>query len=156
MKFNDRPHSVHILFSLIQLCIFAVLSLSLVTIGKDVYSRIAGNLQQNNDLRMAASYTANKIRAYDYEGCVRLINDNGMDILSLAEQESGVNTYIYYYNGYLCEYQIFDGEDFQPERGEVLVELKSCKFTMTDNSVSFYVTGADGESTEVTVRLRTA
>lgn len=156
MKFNDRPHSVHILFSLILLCIFAVLSLSLVTIGRDVYTRIAGNLQQNNDLRMAASYTANKIRAYDYEGGVSLINDSGIDILSLAEQDGGLSTYIYYYNGHLCEYQIFEGEDFQPERGEILVELKSCKFAMTDNSVTFSVTEPGGKSTEVTVRLRTA
>ena len=156
MKFNDKPHSVQILFGLVLLCVFTLLSLSLVTIGKDVYSRIAVNLQQNNDLRMAVSYTSNKIRSYDYEGGVGIINDSGIDVLSLNEPDGVLSTYIYYYDGCLREYQIFEGEDFPPEKGEILVGLKSFNFNITEHSISFSLTENNGKSTDVTVYLRAA
>jgi hypothetical protein len=127
---GKSTHSFDTFFVLLIFCLFAVCSLFLVLIGANVYTKIVGQMEANNETRSSLSYVANKVHAAG-SGEVSVQEVNGQQTLVIASSlNSGdYRTYIYEYKGSLME--LFTGakNSFTPGSGDKITAVSG--FTMS-------------------------
>lgn len=160
MMRNSKSHVAEVIFPLVLFGVFAVMSLFLVLIGSDVYTKIVSNTKDNARIRTSVSYLANKLRTYDSEEYnVYVENISGIDVLVLEEEVAG-NYYqnlVYYYEGSLREVMIQKGSDFLPEFGDMLVNDITgfwVEANATQDVISFVVAGFDGTQQSLEIAYR--
>ena len=134
-----KTHQVDTLVALLLYCMFALFSLLLVLIGSQIYKRIVNESNARTDMRMTVSYVSNKIRAGDISGRVRLEERKGIQVLVLEEGEEDVyfETLIYFHDSELKEMISIPGDDFFPEYGQTLTQIKD--FNMVEEDGLFTV-----------------
>lgn len=155
-----KSHAMEIIFPLVLFGLFAVMSLFLVLIGSDVYTKIVDNSDDNTKIRTSVSYLANKLRAYDSEEySVYVDNISGVEVLVFEEEVAGYSyqNFVYYYDGTLREVMIQKGYDFQPEFGDLLVRDVT-GFWLEANPerdvIAFTVVGSDGVQQSLEIAYR--
>ncbi|MEG2054462.1 MAG: DUF4860 domain-containing protein [Oscillospiraceae bacterium] len=161
MKFRSKSkgHMVDVLFTLALFCVFTASALIVVLIGTNVYKTTVSNMQSSFSERTAMAYVAQKVRQNDVENALSVGSVEDQRALVIKEKtDNGVFlTYIYCYNGELCE--LFTTEDFKPtlESGQPLVPLKDFYVYQNANG-SFFVetTTESGEISTMTLAIKTA
>lgn len=136
------------LLAFVLVCLFALLSVLVVTIGIQAYEQIVENTQTNAELRTSLSYTANKIRVYDGFGEMEALQIGDMDVLALHETVDGDRyvTYIYCFNGMLYEWFTAADTPFDPLQGEALLPMESFAVTVDANGIWQTYTNMQGQS----------
>ena len=87
-----KSHAMEIVFPFLLFGLFAVMSLFLVLIGSDIYTKIVKNADNNSKIRTSVSYLANKIRAYDSEEYeVYADSLSGVEVLVFEEEVYGLH-----------------------------------------------------------------
>lgn len=160
MMKNSKSHVMEVLFPLVLFGIFAIMSLFLVLIGSDVYTKIVDNTNDNARIRTSVSYLVNKLRTYDSEEySVYAENISGVEALVFEEEVAG-NYYqnlVYYHEGSLREVMIQKGTGFSPEFGDMLVDDITgfwIETNATGDVVSFVVAGFDGTQQSFEIAYR--
>lgn len=153
---GERSHSVQALLCLLLYGLFALLSLLLVLIGARVYQGITDGAQARSSWRASLSYVANKVRAADGAGRIRLTEEDGATVLMLGQGDGTVRyeTCIYYHDGALRELLQRADTAFSPDKGEPVVALED--FTIREEGPGLLVleARAGGETHAVHVALR--
>lgn len=148
-----KQHTMETLFAVLLYGLFALLSLLLVLIGAQVYKRIVENTEMRGNVRASLSYVANKVRAGDESGCVRLESRDGIDVLVLEETvgENVYETLIYQYDGALRELFQPVGTVLTPVSGETLTAVT--QFSMTEKNGLLIITVQNGDEQPQTLHI---
>ena len=144
--------SIMLLFALFALGAFGVL-----TAGLGVYRGASDGAARNYARRTALSLLANQVRQHDVDGAVRAGSFAGTDAVLLYEEVDGTRyvTYLYCYDGSLCELFCEDGLDLPPESGVPLLPAQEMRVEeAVQGLMELSVVGADGyeETTYLAVR----
>lgn len=148
-----KQHSIETLFAVVLYGMFALLSLLLVLIGAQVYKRIVQNTEARGGIRASLSYVANKVRASDESGGVRLENRDGIDVLVFEEtvEDATYETLIYYYDGALRELFQPSGTSFTPASGETLTAVT--QFSMSEKNGLLIITAQNASEQPQTLHI---
>jgi len=162
---NSRPsagaHSIAGLFVFFLIGFFALLSVTLVVTGVNVYRQVISAADHNTDYQMVLSYLCNKVHAFDHSEGVRVEQWGSMQVLCLTEEVEGESyeTRIYFDGTAIWEQfsSIEDDEEFDPDMGEKLAEVKDLKFIKTTpNQLLMIVTLPDGSVHNMYMSLRSS
>lgn len=152
----ERGRGLSRVLLLLLLLFFAVSALLTAVFGVSMYRSISGDSDANYALRASMAYVSGKVRALDSEGFLSAENIGGVDVLVLSETIEGFvyNTYIYIYDGKLCELYVDDGFAFDPAVGIPLVEVESFSFAVGGGALSMTATAPTGETRFCRTMLR--
>lgn len=102
---GNHGQAFNVLFTMLLFLVFVLCALFTVLIGGRVYENINVRSQDNFTGSVALQYVANKVRQGDMEGAVRVRTVEDIPVLELESRLEGGNyvTWIYYYDGNLCE-----------------------------------------------------
>lgn len=154
---GEKTHSVQALVCLLLYGLFALLSLLLVLIGAHVYKGITDGAETRSGWRASLAYVANKVRAADSAGAVRLEEQDGLPVLVLSPsgEAARYETRIYYYDGVLRELLQRTGGAFSPDKGEPVAVLEG--FALRQETPDLLVLEASngGETHTMHIALRT-
>lgn len=126
---------------------FAVFSLLLVVIGAKVYRDVTVTGEENAQVRAMFSYVSNKVRMNPGgEGNVYLEERDGIPVLVLREISEGTayETLIYCSDGVLRELYGAAGQEFYPESGEKITEVKDFSMEAAGNGQIILSAGKEG------------
>ena len=136
--------------------VFVLCSLFLILYGAHVYSNIQNRVEDDFEHRMSISYITNKLRACDVQGGVT-VEESGT-VLRLCSEPDDVfplYTYIYYFDGYIMEYVTQDIGLFEPEDGEIIMEVDSLIIVSVVGGLRINI-NASQEIISYTVSLKSA
>ncbi len=151
---RQKQHSTDFLFTFLLLIAFALFALVLAGTGALVYQNSIKSLDENYTSRTAVSYVAEKIRQYNAEGLVSLSEVEELPALALSsdeDAETATCTYIYFYDGYLCELLVRAETTPQAAMGTALVELSD--FTIEWEGTLLRVTALSPEGEEMSLLI---
>ena len=138
MKQRQKHYSFDLVLAMTLFCVFTVVALLLVGIGSRVYASCGEKL-----LRTALSYLAGKTR---YESvCLtetRPLENTEAIVLTERTESGDYETWIYFYDGALCEQYIPAGGAVDPAAAAALIRLEDFSFTLSE----------DGRTLDLTVR----
>lgn len=102
---GNHGQALNVLFTMLLFLVFVLCALFTVLIGGRVYENINARSQDNFTGSVALQYVANKVRQGDMEGAVRVRTVEDVPVLELESRLEGGNyvTWIYYYEGNICE-----------------------------------------------------
>lgn len=125
MKRNNASHVVDIIFTLGLFCVLAASLLTVVLLGANVYGKTVETMRQNYEKRTAIGYVTGKLRQCENAGAVSLGELGDLPALVLREQVGGQTllTYIYYYDGALCEVFANEQARLGPQNGQRILEV---------------------------------
>lgn len=138
MKFeNTKQHSIDILFVLSLFCVFAFCSVTLIIFGANIYQNTIHTTGQNYLERTSIAYLTEKIRQTDITQSVSIVQNNGIDMLTIDTNIDGqiYSTRLYEYEGYL--YESFSRSDIflSPDVGQKIFEIKDLTFSFLTPSL---------------------
>ncbi len=150
---KSKSSMIDLLFTLALFCVFCASALAVVLIGADVYTSTVRSMDRNYSTRTATAYLAEKARQGDRAGALSLGEVEGTQALVIATQgEDGASytTYIYYYNGAVCE-QLLRAEDTPLlANGQQIVAAGALEIEpVADALWRVTVTGPDGGSEQM-------
>ena len=125
MKTQRLRHVVDFLFAAALFGVFLVSSVMVVAVGAGAYRSITGKAQEDSALRTSLSYVSEKLRQADSEGALSIGTVRDSISLALKQEYRGESytTYIYEFDGSLCELFIRSDASAEPEYGTRLLEL---------------------------------
>lgn len=139
--------------------VFAFMALMIVSIGAGVYGNLRDNVNNNYDIRTSLSFVATKIRQADTEGAVYVkpyVDGNALIIEEIIDNTK-YETWLYHYNGTLCELFMESGITFTPESGDTILEIE--KFDINskeDGKILLSAENKKGAYGQLTLALRSA
>ena len=141
---------------LFLLLAFALAALLTSLFGVRMYRSISEGSDANYALRASLTYVSGKVHALDSEGFLSTKNMGGTDVLVMAENIEGIvyNTYIYLYDGRLCELYADESFEFDPAAGTALVEVASFTFAVEGDALRLTATAPSGETRSCRTLLR--
>lgn len=154
---REKDHSLNGLLALLLFGVFAACVLSVLLMGADAYQRLTERDRESYDSRTAAQYIATRVRQADRSGGVSVGAFGGSDALELWETIDGEAyvTRVYCHDGWLRELFTDAAGDFAPEDGEPVLEAESLSVSLSGGGLlTVDITGADGETQQVTLYLR--
>ncbi len=154
---KQREHVMDLLFSLSLLCVFAACGLAVVFIGIQVYQGTEENMSDAFAARTAMAYVAKKVRQNDVSDAISLTEIEGVDALMITQQagEDTYCTYIYSYNGYLCE--LYAKGSFSPTlaAGQSLIAVDEFDAAWGEyGTLCITITQSNGESSSLMLALQ--
>lgn len=105
---------------------------ALMTIqGINVYQNIIISTNQMFDTETPLAYISTKVKQLDSAKSIKLINKENTQVLVLVQeiQDDTYETWIYEYEGYLCEALIVKEMDFKLSEGTPLLEIGHLEIT---------------------------
>jgi len=152
---QENRHVIDVIFVLALFAIFAICALMLVSIGAGVYQKTVDDMNLNYNSRTVYSYVAEKIRQNDETDSVSVgtLADAPAVILSQVIDSLEYRTYLYSYDGYLCELfvspdYIIDGNSVNA--GQKLIPIKDFEINqISDYLYSFNMITTDNQSIEL-------
>ncbi|MCD8346804.1 MAG: DUF4860 domain-containing protein [Lachnospiraceae bacterium] len=154
MYLRQKQHSTNTLFTFLLLLVFALFALLLASTGAVVYQNSVASLDENYTSRTAVAYVAEKIRQYDSEGQISFSQVEDIPALALhsAEDASAATvTYIYFYDGSLCELYVREETTPAAAMGTAMVELSD--FTIEQEQSLLRVTAVSTEGEEMSLLI---
>lgn len=108
-----------------------MLSIIIISLGKNIYDKINIEREINYDLRVSLSYIANKVRQADREGavCIKELNGNNAVVIKEKYDDTIYETWIYFYDNYLYEILIDEGISFNLSDGMKVLKIDSFDIT---------------------------
>ncbi len=125
-------HAVGGLFIFCLIALFAVLAVTLTLTGMRAYQSVSEASVGNSEAQIVLSYLLNKTHAMDSSGAVSIQEENGVEYLCLNEywEDEIYQTRIYALDGQMLEYYCGSEDEFKPELGDPLADVKQLTFTM--------------------------
>ncbi len=159
MELNKNKH--HMIDSVFVICLmllFVLSALSVIAIGASIYKKNVALMADNNSHRIACAYVTEKIRQSDNKGAVYVKEIFGENALVMSEEINGTlyNTYIYDYEGNLCElYARDDLGTFYPQSGQKILQVASFEIKeISDRLISISIVLEDGSSDNLYIAKR--
>lgn len=145
----SNQFSIQFVFIMFLFLIIVLLSVMIINLGQNIYSNINEDRTKNYEIRVSLSYIANRIRQADKENAVCIKNLNGNLAVLINETYDGLNyeTWIYYYDNYLYEILIDEGESFQQSDGMKVLKVDSFNISkLKENLFKFSVEEGNSSS----------
>lgn len=154
MAQTKKRRPFEIFFVLILFCTFAVVSLSLVSLGGRLYRTTVHQMDDSAEVRACLSYVANKVRATDTRG-LSLSSVEGVPALCLSESSDGASydTYIYHHNGALYELFLPQGQTPALSLGSELYPVNAFTFSQNGSLLTLTCTPAHGAAMTLELAL---
>jgi hypothetical protein len=139
------------------LCIFAFSSLVTVILAANTYSSINDAAAANFQHRTPLSYISTKVRQADEANSIKVLQKEGIDILVLQDKQNGeINeTWIYEYQGNLCEIYVGKGADFSLADGLAIIPSYGLALSLSNNKLQIDCLDQQGQKRSLTLSLRT-
>lgn len=154
---TDSRHMIDILFVLTLFCVFAISALTLVTLGANIYQRTVDHMETNFESRTPYSYITQKVRQADQLDSVYVGSIDGNDAL-LIRQEIGdtqFTTYLYEYDGYLCELLTRADQQLSANAGNHIIKVESFEIKALEaNLFSVDITTIGNENLHLQISTR--
>ncbi|MEE0955185.1 MAG: DUF4860 domain-containing protein [Eubacterium sp.] len=136
-------HHITFLFPLLIFGIFSLLAVTVVLFAARGYERSIKRADERSEENTAIAYVREKIRQNDEASAVSLEDFDGQTALCLTQSiESGddsrkvsMHTYIYPYDGNLCELSVMDKVTASPEAGTPITPVRSFEISRVSDSV---------------------
>ncbi|MBQ9513072.1 MAG: DUF4860 domain-containing protein [Lachnospiraceae bacterium] len=131
---NKSPHKVQTIAVVLLLLMFAFASLLLIALGASVYEKNVTDMQEVSKDRTALAYVTQKVRQADAKGSIRCgafpvpwESSYHSDALIFTKEIRGENydTYLYAYDGSLCELTVRQGSDITPDMGAPILPAEA-------------------------------
>ena len=121
---NSKQFSFEFIFIMLLYLFIVVLSVMIISLGKNIYDNINEDRNTNYELRVSLSYIANKIRQSDKNGAVEIKELHGVNALVINEVyvEENYQTWIYFHDGAIYEMFIDEETSFDLTDGMKVVE----------------------------------
>ena len=125
MDLRKERHVVDLLFVIALMFLFAFSAIMLIALGADVYQKNVDTMQINYDRRTASAYIIQKVRQSDESGSVRIgeLKGNKALILTNAVGERDYSTWLYLYDGMLCEQLMRSDMTPMPQAGQEILPV---------------------------------
>jgi len=150
MVLEKKRHIIDTLFVIILLFIFALCVAMLISLGASVYRRNVDTMTDNFNNRISFAYITEKIRQADANGYVSVGNLENVPAITLEKEidEVSYTTYLYEYNGFLCELtKKTDATGISPAAGQQIIEIKDFSFNrLNDKTYRITVTETDDDT----------
>lgn len=132
-----RRHVIDMLFPVALFLVLAASSLFLVILAANVYQKSVSREESNYESRTCLSYVTEKIRQNDEKGGVETGTFDGFPCLILRQTfgEQPYVTYLYSYEGQLCELFIQEGAPMQASDGQRILEVHDFSVTEQETGV---------------------
>lgn len=145
------------IFILALLCVFSFGALITVVLGSNTYRNIKEDTDSNYELRTPLSYISTKIRQNDSVDSIRIIQKEGTDALVLETVDNGetCQTWIYEYQGSLCEVYVESGTSFQLEDGLAMIPSSGLEFDLKNGLLKVSAKDHLGETRSLSLSFRT-
>ena len=119
-----RKHMIDLLFPIALFLVLAASSLFLVILAANVYRKSVAWEESNYGSRTCLSYVTEKIRQSDTDGGVETGTFDGIPCLILRQNfgDQAYATYLYSYEGQLCELFVQEGADVHAPDGQRILE----------------------------------
>ena len=121
-----RKHVIDLLFPIALFLVLAASSLFVVILAANVYRKSVSWEKANYRGRTCLSYVTEKIRQSDEHGGIEVGSFDGMPCLALHQRfgEKPYVTYLYSYEGQLCELFIQEGLSMRASDGQKILEVE--------------------------------
>lgn len=153
-QYNQKKHTVDILFVLLLFGIFAFSAFMLVIMGSNVYSNTVDSMENNFTNRTSYAYITEKFRQNDSSNSISVdhINSNSAFVFSETIGETEYQTILYIHDGYLKELLTKSGNTLPLEAGNIILEASAftivqedsntfvCTLTESEKSTTFTLT----------------
>lgn len=152
MRTRQENHSIDSLFAFLLLLTFSLFTLMLVGMGSSIYRNGTVSLEENYTSRTATAYVAEKIRQHNTSGEIFLTTVEGLPALGFLDtiENERYLTYVYFYDGALCELFIEEGRTPQAALGSRIIELSSLKIDAVPGTQLLSVTAVSENGNELT------
>lgn len=146
---SQKKHMVDLLFPIALFLVLAASSLFLVILAANVYRNSVAMEENNYESRTCLSYVTEKIRQSDVNGGVETGTFDGIPCLILRQTfgEQSYVTYLYSYEGQLCELFIQEGVSMQAGDGQKILEVHDFCVTETEKGI-FKISCSDEDGKE--------
>ena len=156
-SYGHNPRTIQNVFVLLLLSLFACLSTFLVTMGAQAYRSAVDRADENNATRIMTAVVRSAVWAEDGgEVLVEDFGSLGIKTLTITDKIGDEVYYkrIYCYDGKL--YECFQGasQDFDPEYGEDLCELKGFEPSIDGKMLTVKLTAPNDAEREIHTYLR--
>ena len=149
MDFNgEKKHMVDILFVLTLFFVFALSALTLVVLGANIYRSTVNHMDENFTDRTSYAYITQKLRQNDEAGTISVstFGDNNACVITQDINNTIYNTYIYEYDGWLCELLARADMDMDPQDGTKILELEDFRIEeIKDKLYKVHLSFKDGK-----------
>lgn len=151
---NERKHMVDILFVLTLFFVFALSALTLIILGANIYKTTVNHMDESFNDRTSYAYITQKLRQNDEAGSLS-VGTLGSETALVATSEVNntiYNTYIYSYDGNLCELLTRADMEMEPSAGTKIIKINDFHIeqvnprlysvqivTCDDNDISLYL-----------------
>lgn len=144
-----RRHVIDLLFPIALFLVLAASSLFLVILAANVYKKSVVWEESNYRSRTCLSYVTEKIRQSDENGGVEVGTFDGVPCLILRQNfgEQSYVTYLYSYEGQLCELFTQEGLDLKASDGQGILEVKDFSITEAEEGI-FRISCTDEDGKE--------
>lgn len=124
-KLHPAARKIDTVFVVALLTLFAATASLLILIGARQYQTTTDQMNRNYEIRTAASYLTEKVRQYDTDAGIAVVSFGDGQALALNDRINNklYTTYIYYYDGSLCELYVSENAVFTPGAGQPLIAL---------------------------------
>jgi hypothetical protein len=153
---GKKKHIVNVIFTLLLLGVFALSAIFVAVLGAQVYQSSAEKMQANFDTRTSLVYISEKVR--QSTGTNFEVRDlNGQSALVIVEKYDDGRTYetwMYAYDGKLCETTIRAGSAIEPGVGQKIMDMKSMDFEADGDLVKVTSVNDAGDEESLTLSRR--
>lgn len=157
-KSGGVQHSMQGVFIFVLLGLFALMSTLMVLLGAQMYRGTVDRSTANNDDRVLGAYVRSMVRAEDARGAVSVEEASGVKAIALREEIEGTDfvTFIYEYEGQLCEQFMEEAYEFEPDAGTAICPVNSFDAELEEGLLTVRMTDDKDEPCTVQVALRCA
>lgn len=152
---KPKRHVIDWVFMLGLFALFAMLCVILLMMGANVYQKITRRMDNDSMARISLSYISEKIHQADQEGSVRMtkVEDTPALALTAEKKNTSYTTYIYYYEGNVCELLIKSGKTPVCSQGTPVAEVQNLTLEEAEEGCFHVsVTDSSGQVTESYIR----
>lgn len=134
---SGKKHMVDLLFPIALFLVLAASSLFLVILAANVYKKSVAREAANYDSRTCLAYVTEKIRQGDEGGGVEVGTFDGIPCLTIRQTfgEQPYVTYLYSYEGQLCELFVQEGASLGAGDGQKILEVHDLEITEEEEGV---------------------
>ena len=156
MKMMTKKNQMGSVLVLLVFAVFVASVLLVLLTGADAIQKLNERDQSSYDRRTVVQYITTRVRQGDRRGLVEVREIEGRSVLVLSEQIEGTDyeTYVYYYDGNLCELFVEAGLDMELEFGEWILPLKELTFEDEGTHIRANIVMEDGTAREMILALR--
>lgn len=146
---GEKKHMVDILFVLTLFFVFALSALTLIILGANIYRTTVDHMEESFTDRTSYAYITQKLRQSDEEGALSIGTIGSEDALVVTSEINSTiyKTYIYSYDGYLCELLARADMDMDASAGTKIIEVDSFSIEpINDRMYDVNITNTDNTS----------